>query len=74
MRAHIVRVAKLHAVGIAEIELAQIALQMLFAAMLIRSDHSALEDRKDAFNGVCGSRVAHVFLAAMIDGFVLAYL
>ena len=41
-----------HAVAIAEIEFAKIAVQMLLAAMLIDALHAALEDRKVAFDGV----------------------
>jgi hypothetical protein len=32
-----------------EIELGQIALQVLFAAMLVSADHAALKDREKAF-------------------------
>lgn len=37
---------------IAELKFRQIAVQMLFAAMLIYATHAALEDRECAFNGV----------------------
>ena len=40
------------AVAIAEIELRQIAVQMLLAAMLVDALHAALEDRVVAFDGV----------------------
>ncbi len=35
-----------------EIELAQVAVQMLLAAVLINATHTAFEDRKDTFHGV----------------------
>ena len=44
--------AELGAVAVAEIELRQIAVQMLFAAMLIDALHAALEDREEAFDRV----------------------
>src|SRR4051794_36929530 len=37
--------AQPHPIGIAEIELREIAVQMLLAAMLVNPDHAALEDR-----------------------------
>jgi hypothetical protein len=36
--------AKRDPVGIAKIEFAQVSVQMLFAAMLINTDHAPLED------------------------------
>src|SRR5579863_9689983 len=70
---HIVN-AKFDPVAIAEIELGQIAVQVLFLAMLIDALHAALEDRIVAFGGVgVGVEAGHavgvaVFVAAMIDG------
>jgi hypothetical protein len=46
--------AEPNAVGIAEIELAQISVQMFFTAMLVDALHAALEDRIVALNGVGG--------------------
>ena len=44
--------AKPNAIGIAEIELGSVAVQMLFAAMLIDAFHAALENRIIVFDGV----------------------
>src|SRR3546814_7994323 len=40
------------AVGVTEIKLRQIAVQMLLAAMLVDAAHPTFEDREKAFNGV----------------------
>src|SRR5271165_4465259 len=44
--------AKANAVRISEIELGKIAVKVLFPAMLIDADHTALEDAVEAFDGV----------------------
>ena len=44
--------AKLGARVLAEIELGQIAVQMLFAAVLINTDHAALKDAVISLDGV----------------------
>ena len=44
--------AKPNAIAIAKIEFGKVAVQMAFAAMLVDAFHTALEDRKVAFNGV----------------------
>lgn len=41
-----------NAVALAEVKFRQIAVQMVFGAMLIDALHAALEDREIAFNGV----------------------
>ncbi len=53
----------------AEIELSQIALQVLFAAVLIGADHAALEHRKEAFQRVRVDAIADVFLG-MVNAFM----
>jgi len=50
--------AKADAVGVAESELIQIALQVLLAAMLIHTNHAALEDAEKAFDAVGGHMTA----------------
>lgn len=40
------------AVGIAEIELGQVTVQMVMPAVLVNTFHAALENRKETFNGV----------------------
>jgi len=60
MRAHVIGHAQLGAVRIAKIEFRKIAVEMLLAAMLVRSDHAALEDREHALDGVGGCRSAGV--------------
>ena len=62
--------AKSNAVGIAEVKLAQIRLQMLFAAMLINAFHAALEDAEKSFDGVGCRLAANIFAGTMIDSFV----
>src|SRR5579863_3415040 len=68
--------AKLLALVIAEIELSKVAMQMLFAAMLIDAEHAAFEDAEIPFNGVgaydgiSAHVVVGIFLAAMVNGFV----
>ena len=54
--------AQFHAVIGAEIEFGQIALQVLFPAMLIGPDHAALKDREEAFQRI------RVNLAASLTG------
>jgi hypothetical protein len=60
--------AEPNAIGIAEIEFAQVAVQMPFAAMLVDTLHAALEDRIVAFNCVGVDDPTHVFADAVIDG------
>lgn len=54
-----------------EIVFGQITVQMVLAAMLVDALHPALEDRKEAFNGVRRRFAANVFLFAVIDGQML---
>src|SRR5580693_2082186 len=75
--------AKPHAIGIPEIELREIAVQMLFLAVLVHAFHAALEDRIVAFDGVGMDRfdvqpvgfvdpslMANVLILAVSDGAV----
>jgi len=61
---------KLLAVGVPEIELGQIPVQVLLAHVEVAADDSALQDRKEAFDRVSGERPAHVFVGTVVDGFV----
>lgn len=66
--------AKRDAVGIAEVELCKVAVQMLLRAMLMDAPHSALEDRIQTFDGVgvhLHLLVANVLSAAIIIGRML---
>lgn len=45
-------------------------MKMGFAAMLVNTNHATLEDREDAFDGVCVDRPASIFLAVVIDRLV----
>lgn len=54
-------------VRIAEIELRQIAVQMLLAAMLVHALHAALEGREEAFDRVRMDVAPAVFLGAVVD-------
>ena len=61
--AHRIGKAKLRAVGIAEIKLRQVAMQMFLGAMLVDAFHAALKDRVvAAFNGIRGDIAARVLL------------
>ena len=44
------------AVVVAELELGHVAVEVLLAAMLVIALHAALEDREEAFDGVCVDR------------------
>ena len=74
MRALSVIDAKPNAVRIPEIELVQIRLQMILAAVLIDADHAALENAKEAFDGVCRGRAASIFAVAVVDGLMVGEL
>jgi hypothetical protein len=56
------------AIAIAEIEFGKIAVQMLFAAMLIDALHAAFENRIVTFNCVGVDDPTHIFADAVIDG------
>ena len=58
------------AIAITKIEFGKVAMQMLFAAMLVDTLHAALENRIAAFNGVGVDDPTHVFSDAVIDGLV----
>ena len=62
--------AKGNAVGVAEIKLTQISVQMLLSAMLVNALHAAFEDRIVAFHSVGGDVAANIFLGAVVDGIV----
>lgn len=57
--------------GIAEIELREIAVQMALRTMLINATHTALEDREEAFNGVGANRAARILFLAVSNAVVL---
>src|SRR5690606_25873201 len=63
-----------HAVVIAKVKLRQIAMQVLFLAVLIHAAHAALEDRKHILDGVAVDRhavlVPDVLAAGMTHGAV----
>src|SRR5713101_344443 len=54
-------------VRVPEIKLIEISLQVFFAAMLIDTDHAALEDREEALNGVGGHVAASVLTGRVGD-------
>ena len=64
-------VAEGDTVAVAEIELCQIALQMLLAAMLVDATHPALEDRKEAFDRIGMDAAASVLAALVVDAQVV---
>src|SRR6185312_1919862 len=57
-------------VGVAEIKLGKVAMQMRFADMEVAADDPALQDRKEALNRIGMEWAAHVLVAAVIYGFV----
>ena len=59
-----------HTVAVTEIELAQISVQMPFAAMLIDALHTAFKDAVVALNRICVSTAAHPFFCLVVDAFV----
>src|SRR5687767_15115060 len=58
------------AVVVAEVKFRGVALKMLRADMVERADDSALEDREEAFGGICVNVAAHVFPGAMGHDFM----
>lgn len=70
--------AKSGAAIVAEIKFRQVAVQVSLAAMLVDSDHAALEDGEHVFNGVrmddAVGFVAHVFAASVLDRSVVCEL
>src|SRR6185369_1567563 len=57
---------------IAEIELCQIAMQVLFGAMLIDALHAAFEDREITLNRVRMDLAAHVLARAVLHSLMIA--
>ena len=68
--AHKIIHAERGACVVTKIELREIAVQMLLAAVLINALHAALKNREVAFNRISGHVAANVFLATMIYSFV----
>jgi hypothetical protein len=60
--------AERDAVIVAEIELGEVAVQVLLRAMLVDALHPALEDRKVALNGVRMHIAANILAKGMPDG------
>src|SRR6266404_9195878 len=59
------------AIVVTEVELREIAVQMLTVAMLVRASHAALEDTEEAFNRVRVSIAAHVLARAVVYGLMV---
>ena len=57
-------------IGIAEIELREIAVQMLLFAVLVDAFHATLENRVVALDGVGVDVAANVFVNGVVDGFM----
>ena len=64
--------AKPDAIGIAEIELGSIAVQMFFAAMLVHALHAALEHRIVILDGVGVRVTARPFFGVVIHGLMFS--
>ena len=68
---HTVVDAKANAVGVAEVELRQIALQVRLLHVVERADDPALEDRKEVFSRIGAIEpVADVFTFVVVDAVV----
>jgi hypothetical protein len=66
--------AKRGTIAVAEIKFVQVTLQVLLAAMLIRTPHPALEHPEEALNRVGRHVASRIFLRAVFDLFVLGKL
>src|ERR1700759_4571475 len=66
----IIRPAQRITTIITEVELREIAMQMLLAAMLINTAHTALEHAKEAFRRIHMHIAARVFLRGMLHCFM----
>ncbi len=75
MRAGGITHAELFAVIIAEIELGEIAMQMLLVAMLVHAEHAALEDTEIVFDRVCCDNpvtfIANVLIGLVVDSLMV---
>ena len=60
--------AKLGTIAVPEIELIQVPLQMLGLAVLVGSDHAALEKTERAFDSVGLCVAAYPFVLSVVDG------
>lgn len=58
---------KLSAIVVAEIELGEVAEQVLLSAVLVDAFHAALEDREEAFNRVGVNAAADIFAGGVLD-------
>jgi hypothetical protein len=65
--AHHIIDPQLDPVGVPEIELGQVAMEMVLPAMLVDAEHPALEDREEPFDAVGGHVATGVLLGGMID-------
>lgn len=65
--------SKRHAVVIAEIKLAEIAMEVAFGAMLVNAPHAALEDGEVGLNVIGSDITASVLAEAMDDAGLLVY-
>jgi hypothetical protein len=57
-------------VGVSEIKFGQIPFQVFGAYMLIGAVNAALQDAKEAFNGIGVDGPAHIFACAVLHNFV----
>lgn len=62
--------ANADAVVIPEVKFSEITVKMFLGAMLINAAHTALENRKRAFNRIRMHVAAYVFLGRMLHGFM----
>jgi len=71
---HVVIDAEADAVVVAEIELREITVQMVLAAMLIDALHAALEDGEVAFDGVGVDIATDILISAVVDALMVCKL
>jgi hypothetical protein len=66
--------AKLHPIGVPEIKLRQVAMQVRFANMLVDAIDAALKDGVIAFNGIGVDVATYIFLHSVVHGAMLGEL
>jgi hypothetical protein len=64
---------RVHAVIVAELELGNIERQVLFADFVEGSDAAALDQRPEAFDGLCGNRTNNILFFRVIDNGMLIF-
>src|SRR5882724_70237 len=66
----IVAIPKRLAMVVSEVELVNVALQMLLAHALVDARQAALKDGEESLHGIGRDGAAHIFVAIVVDGFM----